>query len=52
MSFLSQEMTDLTKYDPPVTPVHMYSGACECFQQAKTFYESISNPSEEVIILI
>jgi hypothetical protein len=41
-------MTDLSRYDPPLDGIDLYSGACKCFQQAKMHYESIPNPDDEV----
>ncbi|XP_064608764.1 N-alpha-acetyltransferase 35, NatC auxiliary subunit-like [Liolophura sinensis] len=46
------EMSDLNRYEFPLSAAEMYSMAYKCFYQAKAIYESISNPSEEVQNLI
>lgn len=47
-----QDMTDLSRYNPPLDGVDLYSGACKCFQQARIHYESIPNPDEEVCLCL
>ncbi|XP_070542793.1 N-alpha-acetyltransferase 35, NatC auxiliary subunit-like isoform X2 [Ptychodera flava] len=46
------DMTNLSKYNPPLTPVDFYISSCKHFQQAKGIFESIMNPSEEILTLI
>nr|XP_002740693.2 PREDICTED: N-alpha-acetyltransferase 35, NatC auxiliary subunit-like [Saccoglossus kowalevskii] len=46
------EMTSLSKYNPPLRPIDFYISSCKYFQQAKGIFESIPNPSEEVLNLI
>lgn len=43
-----REMTDLSQYDPGVTPEDLYLDACKCFHHARTNFESISEANEEV----
>lgn len=41
-------MNDLSKYNYERASTEMYGLACKQFHQAKTFYENIPNPNEEV----
>uniref|UniRef100_A0A0L8HPX5 Protein MAK10 homolog n=2 Tax=Octopus bimaculoides TaxID=37653 RepID=A0A0L8HPX5_OCTBM len=47
-----KEMNDLSKYNYERASTEMYGLACKQFHQAKTFYENIPNPNEEVQNLI
>ncbi|ELT98724.1 hypothetical protein CAPTEDRAFT_112621 [Capitella teleta] len=47
-----KEMTDLSLYNPPLQPEDLYSTAAKCFQQARIHYEGLTNPNNEVQILI
>lgn len=46
--FYFQDMTDLRRLEVPPSPTDMYSLACKHFQTAKTLFENIINPNEEV----
>ncbi|ESO92094.1 hypothetical protein LOTGIDRAFT_202629 [Lottia gigantea] len=43
-----KEMSDLRRYEPGPTAIDMYDVSCKCFHQAKTLFESIPSPNEEV----
>ncbi|XP_077988706.1 N-alpha-acetyltransferase 35, NatC auxiliary subunit-like [Glandiceps talaboti] len=47
-----QEMTNLSKYNPPLTAIDFYMSSCKYFQQAKNIFETIVNPGEEILTLI
>lgn len=47
-----REMTDLTQYEPAVTPEDLYLDACKCFHHARTNFESITDSNEEVLNLL
>jgi len=47
-----QEMTDVTRYDPPLEAIDLYNGAAKCFQQTRVHLETIPSPSTEVQALI
>ncbi|GAB1609824.1 N-alpha-acetyltransferase 35, NatC auxiliary subunit-like [Argonauta hians] len=47
-----KEMNDLSKYNYARASTEMYGLACKQFHQAKTFYENISNPNDEIQNLI
>lgn len=44
-------MNDPAKYNYERASTEMYGLACKHFHQAKTFYENIPNPNEEVSLL-
>lgn len=47
-----KEMNDPAKYNYERASTEMYGLACKHFHQAKTFYENIPNPNEEIQNLI
>ena len=44
-------MTSFSRYDPTPTPLDLYTTSCKFFHQAKTIYETIVNPTEEVSLI-
>lgn len=47
-----QDMTDVTRYNPPLQSTDLYNGAAKCFQQTRTYLEEMAAPSEEMQTLI
>lgn len=47
-----REMTDFGRYVPKPSSEDLFSAACKCFQYAKMFLESISEPNEEVVTIM
>lgn len=45
-----QEMSDIGRYDADSSVSSLYSASCNCFYKAKSYFESLPNPSEEVFI--
>ncbi|XP_063432327.1 N-alpha-acetyltransferase 35, NatC auxiliary subunit-like [Mytilus trossulus] len=43
-----REMSDIGRYDSDSSVTSLYSASCNCFFKAKSLFESLSNPSEEV----
>ncbi|CAG2221312.1 MAK10 [Mytilus edulis] len=46
-----REMSDIGRYDSDSSVTSLYSASCNCFFKAKSLFESLSNPSEEIQIL-
>ena len=43
-------MSDIGRYDSDSSVSSLYSASCNCFYKAKSYFESLPNPSEEVSI--
>lgn len=43
-----KDMTSFSRYEPTPTPLDLFSTSCKFFHQAKTIYEAILNPTEEI----
>ena len=45
-------MTDRSQYDPPLTADQHYEMSLKYFHQAKTIFENILKPNEEVSLMV
>ncbi|KAL4227585.1 N-alpha-acetyltransferase 35 NatC auxiliary subunit [Mactra antiquata] len=43
-----KDLTNLSRYNPTPSAIDLFTTSCKYFLQAKTLYESIPNPSEEI----
>lgn len=46
-----KEMTNVNRYEVKPKAVDLYGAACKYFHQAKTLFENVPNPTDEVRIL-
>lgn len=47
-----KEMTNMNRFELKPTAVDLYMAACKYFHQAKTLFENVPNPTEEIGSLI